>query len=59
MSGKDLDSVNGVSRYLTKYQIIKKSCKIYFEWQEWSYRGISWGMTSYLLNRAFISLANF
>lgn len=32
MSGKDVDSVNGVSRYITKYQIIKKSGKIYFEW---------------------------
>ena len=30
--GKDVDSVNGMSRYLTKYQMIKKSGKIYFEW---------------------------
>lgn len=32
MSGKDVDSVNGVLRYLTEYQMIKKSGKIYFEW---------------------------
>lgn len=32
MSGKDVDSVNGVSRYLAKYQMIKKSGEIYFEW---------------------------
>lgn len=32
MSGKDVDSVNGMSRYLTKYQVIKKSGEIYFEW---------------------------
>ena len=30
--GKDVDSVNGVSRYLAKYQWIIKSGKIYFEW---------------------------
>lgn len=27
MSGKDVDSVNGMSRYLTKYQMIKKVVK--------------------------------
>lgn len=27
MSGKDVDSVNGISRYLTKYQVIKKMVK--------------------------------
>lgn len=32
MSGKDVDSVNGISRYLIKYQMIKKSSEIYFEW---------------------------
>lgn len=32
MSGKDVDSVNETSRYLTKYQMIKKSGEIYFEW---------------------------
>lgn len=32
MSGKDVDSVNGISRYLTKYQIIKKGGKIYLGW---------------------------
>ena len=30
--GKDVDSVNGVSRYLTKYQKIIKSGEKYFGW---------------------------
>ena len=30
--GKDVDSVNGVSRYLTKYQRVIKSGENYFEW---------------------------
>lgn len=32
MSGKDVDSVNEISRYLIKYQIIKKKSEICFEW---------------------------
>ena len=32
MGGKDVDSVNGVSRYLTKYQKIIKSGEKYFGW---------------------------
>ncbi|EXY14048.1 hypothetical protein M104_1475 [Bacteroides fragilis str. 1007-1-F  len=30
--GKDVDSVNGVLRYLTKYQKIIKSGEKYFGW---------------------------
>ena len=30
--GKDVDSVNGVSRYLVKYQRVIKSGENYFEW---------------------------
>jgi len=30
--GKDVDSANRMSRYLTKYQRIIKSGEIYFEW---------------------------
>ena len=30
--GKAVDSVNGVSRYLTKYQRVIKGSENYFEW---------------------------
>lgn len=30
--GKDVDSVNGISRYLVKYQRVIKSGENYFEW---------------------------
>ena len=30
--GKDVDSVNGVSHYLVKYQRVIKSGENYFEW---------------------------
>lgn len=30
--GKDVDSVNGISRYLAKYQRVIKCGENYFEW---------------------------